>query len=122
MFPSKSESGEVLTTYRPQRLLHQLGFDQGVVLVRAVLGVWEAESYRNALFGDFELIFWPSKSREGDPSVGGALYWLRCLKAFTQFIVPNSVDPTIFAPVVLIPVRDPFLRATKDFGGSTIPI
>lgn len=53
-------------------------------------------------------------------SPGGALYWLRCLESFAQFVAPDSSDPVLFAPVVLIPVRDPYLRANKEFEGSTL--
>lgn len=53
---------------------------------------------------------------------GGTLYWLRCLETFTQFVAPNIADPTRFGFVVLIPVRDPFLRTTKVFEDSSIPI
>lgn len=88
--PLKSESGEGLTTYSPQRLLRQFGFDQVTVLVTGstCIDVWEAESRylgggRGALRGDFDSIFWPCKSREGVHSAGWALYWLRCLEVFT---------------------------------------
>lgn len=78
--PSRSESGEVLTTYSPQRLFRQFGYDQGAVLVlgSSCIGVWEAEAgyvgaSRDALLGDFDSIFWPCRSREGVRSVGGAI-------------------------------------------------
>lgn len=115
MLSLKTESREALTTYSPQRLLRQFGFIQGVVLVLGspCVGVWEAEyrytsTGRDTLSVDFDLIFWPSKSREGVLSAGGVLYWLRCLKAFGQFVAPKSPDPTLLSPVVLIPARDPY--------------
>lgn len=53
-------------------------------------------------------------------SAGGTLYWLRCLEAFGQFVAPNSPDPLLLSPVVLIPARDSYLRASKEFEGSTV--
>lgn len=125
--PSITESGEVLTSYSPQRLLRQFGLDQGAVvpLGESCLGVWEAEgrftsSGRDMVLAGWSSVFWPGLSREGALSPGGALYWLRCLEAFTQFVAPDSPDPVLLAPVVLIPTRDPYLRASKDFEGSTL--
>lgn len=127
MLPSITETGEVLTSYSPQRLLRQFGLDQGAVVVlgESCLGVWDAEgrftmSGRDMVLAGWSSIFWPSLSREGALSPGGALYWLRCLEGFIQFVAPDSPDPVLFAPVVLIPARDPYLRASKDFGGSTL--
>lgn len=37
MLPLKTESGATLTTYSPQRLLRQFGFDQGAVVVLGAL-------------------------------------------------------------------------------------
>lgn len=127
--PSRSESGEVLTTYSPQRLLCQFGYDQGAVLVlgSSCIGVWEVEARyvgagRDALLGDFDSLFWPCRSREGVRSAGGAMYWLRCLDSFTTFVAADSDEPSIVAPIVLIPARDPFLRASKEFDGSMLPV
>lgn len=39
--------------------------------------------------------------------------WLRCLNSFTRFVAAESAKP--IAPVILIPVRDPFLRPPKEF-------
>lgn len=55
-------------------------------------------------------------------SPGGALYWIRCIKVFTQFVAQDGVDPTMFAAPVFIPVRDPFLRMIKNFEGLTVPV
>lgn len=127
MLPLNIENGEAITTYNPQRLMRQFGFGQGalVVLGESCLGIWEAEgrytnTEREALLADWDSIFWPSISREGVLSVGGALYWLRCLKAFDQFTTPNSPDSLLLAPVVLIPARDPYLRVNEEFDGSNL--
>lgn len=81
MLPSKSESGEVLVTYSPQRLLRQFEFDQGAVLVsgNTCIGFWEVEFHyggegRGMLMGDFNFVFWPCKAREAVRSPEGALY------------------------------------------------
>lgn len=125
--PLSTESGEALTSYSPQRLMRQFGLDQGAVVVlgESCLDVWEAEdrftqSGRDALLVEWDSVFWPSLSMEGALSPGGALYWLRCLEAFTQFVAPDSPNPTLLAPVVLIPARDPYLRGNKEFEGSTL--
>lgn len=91
------------------------------------IGVWEAEARyvgagRDALLGEFDSLFWPCRSREGVRSAGGAMYWLRCLDSFTRFVAADSAEPSINAPVILIPARDPFLRASKEFDGSTLPL
>lgn len=103
---SRSESGEVLTTYSPQRLLRQFGYDQGALLVlgSSYIGVWEAEARyvgvdRDALLGDFDSLFWPCRSREGVRSAGGAMYWLRCLDSFTTFVAANNGEPSILRPL-----------------------
>lgn len=67
------------------------------------------------LMGDFNSAFWPCTAREGM-----ALYWIKCIEAFTRFVVPNSEDPTIFATLALIPARDPFLWVIKNFEGPTV--
>lgn len=125
--PSITESGEALTSYSPQRVMRQFGLDQGAVVVLggSYRGVWEAEgrftwSGRDSVLAEWDSIFWPSLSREGALSPGGALYWLRCLESFAQFVAPDSLDPVLFASVVLIPTRDPYLRANKEFEGSTL--
>lgn len=47
------------------------------------------------------------------------MHLLRCLDSFTRFVTPNSVEPAVAAPIVLILARDPFLRASKDFDAPT---
>lgn len=128
-FPLKSENGEALTIYNPQRLPRRFGFDQGAMLVTGstCINVWEAESRyvgasRDALPGDFDSIFWACKSRESVRSAEGAFYSFRCFKVFIQFVILNSAGPTIFVHAVLIPTRDPFLRVIKNFEGSTMPV
>lgn len=108
--------------------MRQFGFDQGAVVVLggSCLGVWEAEgrftqSGKDNLLVEMDSIFWPSLRREGALSAWGALCWLRCLEVFTQFVVPDSPDPVLLAPMVLIPTREPYLRANKEFEGSTLP-
>lgn len=107
--------------------MRQFGFDQGAVVVLggSCLGVWEAEgrftqSGKDNLLVEMDSIFWPSLSREGALSAWGALCWLRCLEVFTQFVAPDSPDPVLLAPMVLIPMREPYLRANKEFEGSTL--
>lgn len=62
--PLNTENGEALTSYGPQRLMRQFGFDQGVVVVLggSCLGIWEVEgrftySGRDALLAELDSIF-----------------------------------------------------------------
>lgn len=125
--PSKSQCGEALTTYSPQLLLRQFGFDQGAVLVlgNPCISVWEVESWyvgvgRDTLLGDFNLIFnLVSRGRafvwlEG-PSIGSdASRRSPILLHQIARILPCSFHSTYSC-------EGP-LHASRDFEGSTMHV
>lgn len=115
-FLLRSGNRDTLVTYSPQRLIRQFGFGQGAVLVYVgtCIDVWDVESYyvggvQDSLLGNHSSIYWPCTSQEGIRSLGGALYWMKCVDAFTKFMAPNSQDPLVFAVPVLVSARDLYL-------------
>lgn len=51
-------------------------------------------------------IFWPYLAREGVLSPGWALYWMRIVAVFTNFVAPSSQEPPVFVVPVPVFARD----------------
>lgn len=91
------------------------------------VNVWETEScYKgdgtDCLLGTLSSIFWPNLVEQGVRSIGGALYWIRYVEAFTDLVSPNSKASRIATLPIVIYAIDLFLRSKKNHIGPTMTL
>lgn len=77
---------------------------------------------RDRLFKDRESIYWPSLSRRGVRSLGGALDWARCTAVFEDFTRADCPIPRQIPVPEIIRVRDLYLRARRHAGGEKMTL
>lgn len=89
-----------MVAYSPQHILRQFAFDQNAAYATEATCI-NVRTPSPVMLVRVERIYWghpppyisPKLMREGVRSLGSALHWARCIKAFTDFIGPDSTVP-----------------------------
>lgn len=67
-------------------------------------------------------VFCPRRDREGVTTLGGTLYWMKCIWAMDAFVRNKSEYSLIYALLVPIWAKYPLMRNKKHGSGPTMPL